>query len=291
MKTDRVDQGTEGVGVTMPDDAPGTSEPQRSRIARMVRNRGWVTLLPGIVLLTAWELASGRLVREIYLSRPTDVLERLIQMFRTGEVWPDIAVTAQELGYAYAIGLLSGTVVGYALGRSPALSRVFEPYILAFYGVPKIALAPLFIIWFGIDLWSKVALAAFMVFFIVFFNVYMGVRSVDQDYVDIARIMGADQRVLTQSIFLPAAMPHILIGFRAALPYGVIGVVVGEFMAARQGIGLYMYRSSTTYDPAGVFAGIIILLTFILVAGSLLSAAEQRLLKWQPNRTRTGTGQ
>jgi len=238
--------------------------------------------LPGLVLLAAWQIASGRLVRTIYVSRPTDIFARLVEIFRSGEIWPDLAVTGEELVLGYAIGVVFGLLGGYALGRAPRIARVAEPYVMGFYGIPKIALAPLFIIWFGIGVWSKVALAATMVFFLVFYNVYAGVRAVDRDLVSLARVMGADERQLGRHIYLPAATPHILLGLRMAIPYAVIGVIVGEFTSSTRGLGLFIHYASDTYDPAGVFAGIFILLAFVMAAGAVAARIERRLLRWRP---------
>jgi NitT/TauT family transport system permease protein len=221
-------------------------------------------LLPGLALLIFWQWASDRLIRSIYISRPTDIAQRLYEMFASGEILPHLAVTAQELVLGYVIGVACGVVAGYALGRAPRLARIFEPYVMAFYGIPKIALAPLFIIWFGIGLWSKVALAAAMVFFLVFYNVYMGVRGVDAELVRLTMIMGANM------------------GMRMAIPYSVIGVIVGEFTSSVQGLGLFIHEASSTYDPAGVFAGIALLLVFVVTANMLASRLERRLLRWQP---------
>ncbi len=152
---------------------------QRGRVMRRVV-RFVLPLVPGVALLVFWEWASGRLIREIYVSKPSQIALRLYEAFATGEILPHLAVTAQELVLGYVIGVALGIAGGYALGRSRGLARIFEPYVMGFYGIPKIALAPLFIIWFGIGIWSKVALAATMVFFLVFYNVYMGVRAVDR---------------------------------------------------------------------------------------------------------------
>ena len=135
----------------------------------------------------------------------------------------------------YVIGVAGGILGGYALGRSPRLANIFEPYVMAFYGIPKIALAPLFIIWFGIGIGSKVALAAIMVFFLVFYNVYTGVRSVDRELVNLTLVMGANQRQLTYHVYFPAAAPYVLLGMRMAVPYSVIGVIVGEFTSSISG--------------------------------------------------------
>lgn len=238
--------------------------------------------LPGVILLLFWQWASGRLIREIYISRPTEIAARLWTMFATGEVWPNLLVTGQELALGYVFGVVAGIAAGLLLGRSPAAARVFEPYLMAFYGIPKIALAPLFIIWFGIGIWSKVALAGTMVFFLVFYNVYSGIRSVDRDLVNLARVLGAGPRQLDRHVFLPAAAPFILLGMRMAIPYAVIGVIVGEFTSSVRGLGYSIAYASSTYDPAGVFAGIMILLAFVVGAGALASWLERWALRWRP---------
>ena len=239
-------------------------------------------LLPGFVFLVGWQWASGRLIREIYVSKPTHIAVRLYEVFASGEIWPHLATTARELALGYVIGVALGVAGGYWLGRAPRAASIFEPYVMAFYGVPKIALAPLFIIWFGIGIWSKVALAATMVFFLVFYNVFMGVRSVDRELVNLTMIMGANERQLTRHVFLPAAAPFVIMGMRMAIPYAVIGVIVGEFTSSIEGLGLFISQASSNYDPAGVFAGISILLVFIFAANAVATRLERRLLRWQP---------
>jgi NitT/TauT family transport system permease protein len=245
--------------------------------------RALVLASPGIVMLCFWQFASGRLVREAYVSKPTEILKRLFELFYTGEIWPSLKVTGQELVLSYVIGVVMGLLLGYALGRSPRLASVFEPYVMAFYGIPKIALAPLFVIWFGIGIWSKVTLAGTMVFFLVFYNVYAGVRSVDREVVNLALVLGANERQLGRHIYLPAAAPFLLLGMRMAIPYAVIGVIVGEFTSSVAGLGLFINYASSTYDPASVFAGIFILLAFVMVMNALASRLERRLLRWQPS--------
>ena len=250
------------------------------------RGKGWLhrlsPFIPGIVLIVFWQWASDRLIRSIYVSRPTDIAARLYEMFATGEILPHLLVTGEELVLGYLVGVVCGVLAGYGLGRSPRLAAVFEPYVMAFYGIPKIALAPLFIIWFGIGLWSKVALAAAMVFFLVFYNVYTGVRGVDRDLVRLTMIMGASERQLTRHVYLPAAAPYVIMGMRMAIPYAVIGVIVGEFTSSVEGLGLFIHEASSTYDPAGVFAGIAVLLAFVVGANMLASRLERRVLRWQP---------
>ena len=259
--------------------ATGMSVARRSLAGRA--GRLLTRLLPGIAILVFWQWASGRLIKEIYVSKPTAVAARLYELFASGEIYPHLWTTAQELVLGYVIGVAGGILGGYALGRSPRLAAIFEPYVMAFYGVPKIALAPLFIIWFGIGIGSKVALASIMVFFLVFYNVYTGVRSVDRELINLSLVMGANQRQLTYHVYLPAAAPFVLLGMRMAVPYSVIGVIVGEFTSSISGLGLFIHEASSTYDPAGVFAGIAILLLFVVGANFLAGRLERRLLRWK----------
>jgi NitT/TauT family transport system permease protein len=244
--------------------------------------RALLLVAPGVIMLVAWQFASGRLVREAYVSKPTDIARRLYDLFATGEIWPSLKITGEELVLSYVFGVVAGLLLGYALGRAPRLARIVEPYVMAFYGIPKIALAPLFIIWFGIGIWSKVVLAGTMVFFLVFYNVYAGVRSVDREVVNLALVLGANERQLGRHIYLPAAAPYLLMGMRMAIPYAVIGVIVGEFTSSVAGLGLFISYASSTYDPASVFAGIFILLAFVMIMNALASRLEKRLLRWRP---------
>ena len=259
---------------------PGAMSAARRSLASKA-GRLLARLLPGIAILVFWQWASGRLIKEIYVSKPTAVAVRLYELFASGEIYPHLWTTGEELVLGYVIGVAGGILGGYALGRSPRLANIFEPYVMGFYGIPKIALAPLFIIWFGIGIGSKVALAAIMVFFLVFYNVYTGVRSVDRELVNLALVMGANQRQLTYHVYLPAAAPFVLLGMRMAVPYSVIGVIVGEFTSSISGLGLFIHEASSTYDPAGVFAGIAILLVFVVGANFLAGRLERRLLRWK----------
>jgi NitT/TauT family transport system permease protein len=282
---------TEGKPMTdMAYDTPPSAEsagtpPRHAWAGRLTH--GLFAVLPGVAFLLFWQWASGRLIKEIYVSKPTAIAARLYELFTSGEIYPHLWTTGQELVFGYVIGVAGGVLGGYALGRSPRLARILEPYVMAFYGVPKIALAPLFIIWFGIGMGSKIALASIMVFFLVFYNVFAGVRSVDRELVNLTLVMGANQRQLTYHVYLPAAAPYVMLGMRMAIPYSVIGVIVGEFTSSTQGLGLFIHEASATYDPAGVFAGIVILLAFVMAAGALAGRLERRLLRW---RNPSGTG-
>jgi NitT/TauT family transport system permease protein len=259
-----------------------SSSERKARFRRAVRD-GALRTLPGIAILCLWQVASGRVIRENYVSKPTEIARRLYDLFASGEIWPSLQVTGQELILSYVFGVVSGMVLGYVLGRAPKAARIVEPYLMAFYGIPKIALAPLFVIWFGIGVWSKVMLAGTMVFFLVFYNVFAGVRSVDREMVNLALVLGANERQLGRQIYLPATAPFLLLGMRMAIPYAVIGVIVGEFTASTAGLGLFINYASSTYDLAGVFAGIFILLGFVMTMSAIADRIERRILRWRPS--------
>jgi NitT/TauT family transport system permease protein len=242
----------------------------------------WIwRLLVGLGLLLFWQWAAGALIRETYLAKPTLILQRIYELFVTGVIWTHIGVTLSEILIGFAIGSPLGLAMGLLLGNSKFLSAILEPYIMAFYGIPRVALAPIFIIVLGIGIWSKVAIVLIQVFFMLFINAYAGVRQINQEYVHLAKIMGADKALILRKIIVPSTMPFIMLGLRSALPYAVIGAIVGEFMAASKGLGYFINYAGSTFDSAGAFAGIFILLAFILAANSLMQRLEKKVVKWR----------
>jgi len=237
--------------------------------------------LVGAAILIFWQWAAGTLIRETFLAKPTSIMWRLSELFATGEIWVHIRVTLTEVIIGFLMGSVLGLAVGLVLGSSRFLSIVFEPYVMAFYGIPRIALAPIFIIVLGIGIWSKVAVVFIQVFFMLFINAYAGVREINQEYVQLARIMGANKRLILRKIVIPSTMPFIMLGLRSAVPYAVIGAVVGEFIAASKGLGYFINYAGSTFDSAGAFAGIFILLAFIMVANGLMQRLERAVIRWR----------
>jgi NitT/TauT family transport system permease protein len=245
-------------------------------------------ILIGVVLLGGWQLAAARdrNVR-LFLSDPAQIAARIVELVATGKIWVDIEVTLEEIAWGFGLGGAIGLVLGFLLGRSRKLSVILEPYILAFYGIPRIALAPIFIIALGIGIWSKVAIVFIQVFFLVFINTFAGVRDVNEELVFLARVMRASHRLILRRVILPSAAPFIMLGLKSAVPYSVIGAVVGEFMAASQGLGYYISYTGQQFDSAGAFAGIFFLLVYITVATWLVQQVERRLIRWKRGE---GTG-
>src|ERR1051326_338216 len=211
----------------------------RSRVVRPTRN----TVLPQLVgntrfwrlvvlaaVLAAWQLASGRLVDALFISSPVQIAQRILDLFRTGAIWSHLAATYSQVAVGYVLAAVVGIASGVLLGRSRFLADVLEPFILALYSIPKIALAPIFILWLGIGTGSKVGVAFLSAVFLVFTCTFAGIRSIDEELVTLARIMGSSRWDVLRRVAVPAATPFIFDGLITGLPFALIGAVVGEFM-------------------------------------------------------------
>jgi len=244
----------------------------------------WVNILrAGIVggFFLLWEIASGRWVEPFLISSPSKIFTSLVAHIQEGTLIEHSWVTFKEIGIGFPLGALSGVAMGYWFGRSRTLAEVFEPIIIALYGVPRTALAPLFIVWLGIGIWSKVGVVFLLTFFLNFFNTYAGMKQMDQEYVDLARLMGARGWKLTFRVILPAVSPYILTGVKTSIPFSVIGAVVGEFIAATEGIGFFIRLSAGIFRTADVFVGIIVLMLLVIVMNKIADLIEGRVLAWQ----------
>jgi NitT/TauT family transport system permease protein len=190
-------------------------------------------------------------------------------------------VTFLEIAIGYPIGAITGISLGYCFGRSRMLAEIFEPIIIALNGIPRTALAPLFIVWLGIGIWSKVGVVFLLTFFLNFFNTYTGMRQMDREYVDLARLMRVSGWRLTFRVILPAISPYIFVGIRTSIPFSVIGAIVGEFIAATEGIGFFIRFSAGVFRTADVFVGIIVLMFMVIIMDKIASTVEKRVLSWQ----------
>ena len=244
----------------------------------------WVTLLRTVVIggfLLLWEIASGRWIEPFLISSPSRILSSMISSFQSGDLLQHTWVTFQEIAIGFPLGAISGIALGYCFGRSQVLAEIFEPIIIALNGIPRTALAPLFIVWLGIGIWSKVGVVFLLTFFLNFFNTYAGMRQMDQEYIDLARLMGAGRWKLTFKVILPAISPYVFIGIRTSIPFSVIGAIVGEFIAATEGIGFFIRLSAGVFRTADVFVGIIVLMLLVIVMDKIADLIERRVLAWQ----------
>lgn len=235
----------------------------------------------GVAILLVWELVSGRLIDPFYVSSPLAVAAKLWQWAGNGTLVNAFGYTFQAMILGFVIGALLGFAVGFALGRSAALAQLFDPYITAIYCMPKIALAPLLIMWFGIGIESKIAMAALIVFFLVFLNTFAGVRDVNPLHIHATRIMGASRWQLLRYVVFPSAAAWVLTGLKVSVPYALIGAVVGELISSNRGIGFLIGQAAGLFDTAGVFAGLMILAATGIVLNAGLKRLERHLLRWR----------
>lgn len=261
-------------------DEVGVSEASRPYWIRSL----WINLLRiGVVggFFLLWEIAAGRWIEPFLISSPSRIFSSLIANIQSGTLIGHTWVTFQEIGIGFPLGAISGISAGYLFGRSRTLAEVFEPIIIALYGVPRTALAPLFIVWLGIGIWSKVGVVLLLTFFLNFFNTYSGMKQIDREYIDLARLMGAKGFKLTFRVILPAVSPYIFTGLKTSIPFSVIGAVVGEFIASTEGLGFFIRLSAGIFKTADVFVGILVLMLMVIVMNTIAGLIERRVLQWQ----------
>jgi NitT/TauT family transport system permease protein len=236
-----------------------------------------------LVVAGAWEIATrAGLVNAFWVSSPSRIVGDLVRRLRGAEVYLHIGVTLYEAFLGFVAGAAVGIAAGFILARSEELARVLDPFVTALNSLPRVALAPLFILWFGIGLTSKVILAFSLVVFILLVNTYAGAKNVDPDLVVIARLLGASRRQVTLKIVLPSSIPWIFAGLRLGLAYALIGAVVGEVIVATAGLGFMISHAAGVFDTTGVFTALIILMVIATLLNEVMKAAEAKLLRWRP---------
>ncbi|MCA6092561.1 ABC transporter permease [Streptomyces sp. SCA3-4] len=272
--------------------APGRTEAR----ARAARNRRLVVLgarvLVFVALVTAWEvMARTEVIDPFHFSMPSKIWDQTAQWALhgtpQGSLGEQIWATLSEALLGWVIGVAAGVVLGIVLGRVPFLADVFGPYIKVLNALPRIVLAPIFLIWFGLGPASKIASAVVLVFFPVFFNAFQGAREVDRNLVANARILGASHRRVTLQVVIPAATSWIFTSLHVSFGFALIGAIVGEYLGAEKGVGLLVSQSQGTFNSAGVYAAMVILAVVALLAEGLLTFAEKRLFRWKPGGHRS----
>lgn len=268
---------TVSAGAEVLDRAAGRARAAAARERLLVRS-GIVLL--GAALLLLWEFGAPLAVERRYVSSPSEVATRLVELVLDGQLWRHIGVTLGEAGAGYLIGIAVGLVAALVLVAVPALDEIAGPFVAAFYSIPKIALAPMFIMWFGLGLLPKVLLAALMVFLIVLANTMAGVRGINPGLVEVARVMGARGGGLVRTIVLPGAAPAVVASIRLTFSRAMVGAILGEFIAATQGLGYLIVRSSRQFETATVFAGIVVVAVLVMLVNAAIRAVEARALPW-----------
>ena len=259
--------------------------------------RVWQVLLLA-ALLSLWYVAtSPTLLPPVYFDNPhkaafffgepLKVAERIWEWFTSGSIYPHLWVTLVETALAFVIGTLLGLGIGLWLALSPLAAALVDPYVKAVNAMPRVILAPIFAVWFGLDMASKVALGVTLVFFIVFFNVFQGVREVSPTVLANARMLGASDRQLLRHVYVPSAMSWVFASLHNSVGLAFVGAVVGEYLGSSRGVGYLILQAEGTFDINSVFAGILVLTVFALLLDGAVSLAERRLMVWQPRSGET----
>jgi NitT/TauT family transport system permease protein len=256
-----------------------------------------------VAFLAFWQLVSRDDQYAFFLGEPIKVAGRVWSWFmpfsiRENLLFPDglpgradiyvhLGVTLLETVLAFALGTALGLVFGLWLALAPTASAILDPYIKAANSMPRVILAPIFALWFGLGIWSKVALAVTLVFFIVFFNVYQGVKEVSPVVLANARMLGANQKQLLRTVYLPSATSWVFSSLHTSVGLAFVGAVVGEYLGSARGVGYLILQAEGTFDVNTVFAGIVVLTAFALVLDGLVGRIEKGLMKWQPRQGET----
>jgi NitT/TauT family transport system permease protein len=245
-------------------------------------------LLVAIVALALWQFFAtipvfGRVwLPPFFFSNPVDVGTQVVAWFASGVIWKHLLITLWESILAFVIGSVMGAAVGFWFARQPRVAAVFDPYVKMVNALPRVVLAPIFTLWLGLGIWSKVALGVTLVFFIVFFNVYQGVKEVSTTVRDNARMLGMNERQLTRHVYWPSALSWMFSSLHTSVGFAVVGAVVGEYLGSAAGLGYLIQQAEGVFDVAGVFAGMFVLSVFVVLIDFGVTLVERRLLVWRP---------
>ena len=235
-------------------------------------------------LFTLWQVLSSRgLISPFFFGEPAHIFGVIGHWFTSGEIYIHLLVTLAETVLAFVIGAVLGMVLGLWLALSPFWSRLFEPYIKAANAMPRVIFAPIFAIWFGLGIWSKVALGVTLVLFVVFFNVYQGVREVSPTLIANARMLGASKKHMLRYVYLPSAASWVFSSLHNAIGLAFVGAVIGEYLGSSRGVGHLILQAESVFDVNTVFAGIIVLSAFALTLDAVMTRIERKVLVWSPN--------
>ena len=262
--------------------ASGTNRAPRWRgaFADTMRARGDQFLVL-IALIAIWQV--GSLAFGAYwIGSPWGVLTRFTAGIFAGDLLRHTAYTLSEAVAGFFLGALPAALLPFALRRRPIVSAILDPFMVGGYGAPKLALAPLFILWFGIGIESKIALVAITVFFIVYFSTQAGVRALDAKLMQMAKVVGANERQLARHIVFPGAVPYIFTGLRLAMPYSIGGAVSAELISSNRGLGYLIQLGAMNFDTTGVFVALVATTCIVFACNWGVDAAERRLLRWRP---------
>jgi sulfonate transport system permease protein len=239
-------------------------------------------ILFALVVLGAWEYGADRWFDSFFFSAPLRILVQVARELVDPGFYRDLGVTSFEMGVGFVLGAGGGIGLGVLLARWAYVAKMLDPFLLALYSIPRVALAPMLIVWFGIGYSSKIFLGATLVFFITFFNTLAGIRSVERALCDIARVMKATEWQIFLKVMLPSASSWILTSVKISLPFALVGVILGEFLVSSQGLGFRLNTYSTNYNITGAMAIVFLMMMLMLALTAITNAFEARVLRWRP---------
>jgi ABC-type nitrate/sulfonate/bicarbonate transport system permease component len=244
-----------------------------------------------VVLLIIWELLPYFMPMKqgtrLFFTVPSRIIAKLWQMFASGSIWAPLGVSATAFAIGLALAIAAGLPLGILLGRSNALNAMFDPFITAFNATPRLVFLPLLMLWFGIGLWSKVAIVFLGALFPLLINTHEGVRNADKLLINVVRSFGAKEWDVARLVVIPNSLPFIVVGLRLAIGRAILGVVVAEFFGAQDGLGVLMVRAASSFNVDVVFAGLIIFAALSLIMTGLVKLVEERMNRWRPQRAAT----
>src|SRR5215813_14183637 len=233
-------------------------------------------------VLPTYPIFGKLLLPPFFFSNPVDVGKQIVAWFAGGVIWKHLWVTLSEAILAFVIGSIGGVLVGFWFARQPRTAAVLDPYVKMINALPRVVLAPIFTLWLGLGIWSKVALGVTLVFFIVFFNVYQGVKEVSHTVLNNGRMLGMSERQLMRHVYWPSALSWMFSSLHTSVGFAVVGAVVGEYLGSAAGLGYLIQQAEGVFDVAGVFAGMFVLSIFVVLIDMGVTLIERRLLLWRP---------
>jgi NitT/TauT family transport system permease protein len=233
--------------------------------------------------LGLWQiLTSYEALDPFYFGMPSEIGVRLWEWVSSGFIWPHLMVTLVEATLAFIIGTILGIAFGVIFARVRLLGEIFSPYIKIFNALPRVILGPMFLLWFGLGIWSKVALGVTIVFFVVFFNTYQGIKQVDAGFLNNARMLQASDRQLVRYVYIPSAMAWIFSSLHTSIGFALVAAVVGEYLGSSRGIGYIVAQAQGVFDTTGVMAGLVLTSAVVVTIDFAIERVERYLLRWKP---------
>ncbi len=251
------------------------------------KQEAWIRRIGPIVvvllLLILWQyLADNEMINTFFFSSPIAVITDFISLFMSGRIWLHLGVTVLESFSGLLIGLVMGVAIAFLFGNFKILNLLFDPIFVAIYGLPKLALGPLFVIWFGLGLKSKVIMSTLLVFFLVFFNAYAGVKDVNIELINTLKLMGASRLQIVRKVMLPSCVPWIIASLRAGIGAAVGGAIMGEYLGTNKGLGFLVQTAGANYDITRVMSVILVMCILMLLLDTWGRRMEKSILKWRP---------